>query len=184
MMGQVTPPTGGSGYYEDDGDFNVASSALREGWGWGLNQAYATCDTYQGTEPCEDIFGENPPNWWEETGSIYPGGTTGGTGSGSGDGSSGSGGGSGGSTDPETPPTLPPLEECKMGALEDKGDCYTIADVLYGLSMVGCATLLIELGPYFGGLCGVAASAAHTDAKGDCDEELAEDSYLCTVDNP
>ena len=186
MMGQVTPPTSSSGYYEDDGDFNVISSVFSGGWGWGLNQAHAGCDTYQGTEPCYDIIGQYPRNWWEDSSPIYPDNPTGGENTGGGD------SGGGGSTEPgptepeptESEPILPPLEQCKMNALEEKGDCYTIADALYGLSMVGCGVLLIELGPYFGGLCGVAASTVHTDAKGNCDEQLAEDSYLCTVDYP
>ena len=60
MMGQITPPSGNNDYYEDDSNFNTMSAELHDGWGWGLNKAYASCDTYQGTDECRDIHPQHP----------------------------------------------------------------------------------------------------------------------------
>ncbi len=47
-------------YYEDDSDFNVVTSVLQGGWGWGINKAYASCETetdVSSQEECIEIHG-------------------------------------------------------------------------------------------------------------------------------
>jgi hypothetical protein len=104
MMGQVTPPASNSDYYEDDGDFNVVSSALSGGWGWGLNKAHASCDTNESTEPCVDVIVEPLPDepWQHDSGD-------GNTGGGDGD----EGGGAGSSDGDDTPEPEPMSAEEK-----------------------------------------------------------------------
>jgi hypothetical protein len=69
MMGQVTPPnTNSGGYYEDDGDFHTISTGLRSGWGWGLNQAFASGEDISGYSAAQVCFQEeSEPDY---TGSV------------------------------------------------------------------------------------------------------------------
>lgn len=178
MMGQITPPAIDDGYYEEDNDFNVVTEIFSGGWGWGLNKAYAECeDIPEASSPdeCIEVAGAplppyNPDPWGTHFEDSSFGGDAGG-----GD-TAGAGGGS------SNERVLPKVEQCKLDQLVNKNDCYTIAEILLGVSITGCA-FFWEI-PIIAAGCGALSSVAYTDAKGSCDEQYAEEVSWCSATPP
>jgi len=185
MLGQVTHQENDLGYYEDDSDFDKVATTFEGGWGWGLNSARADSECAEedaSQHSCFVIIAPpiEDPDPWSDLGSGESS-DSGGSGPHSGDNENGG-------TEPEpeqTPePDLTPLQLCNLSQLEDKNDCYTIADGIYNVSLAGCGALVATTGPITGAVCVTAASMAHTDAKGNCDEQYQEELYYCTLENP
>ena len=74
-------------------------------------------------------------------------------------------------------------QECLLEDLGNKTDCYTIEDGLFNTSVVLCGGFVITMpgppGIIAAAACVGVASVAHTDQKGNCDEQSAEEQMFC-----
>jgi hypothetical protein len=130
LMGNITAPEGS--FYEDSSDFNLISSELESGWGWGFSKAHADCQDASSPDECYGVTYSPPDTYWDrdtQQDTIYDD-TEGGD--------SGGGGNGGGNDGNQTTPEEQIKEECIIKANGDYTQCQNSANYLANTIFNSC----------------------------------------------